>query len=106
MSKRRPGRARGADGGSQARPAARMERKAVIVEEPNERAIGEHIRMAHATFKGEHQIEECVRILTVAPEGLPLLATLRDECRVGADERRSFEEVIRTWTEFVLSGVE
>ena len=92
-----------------------MERKVVIVEEPNERVIGEHIRMAHATFKGEHQIaeyvarleiEECVRILAVAPEGLPLLATLRDECRVGADERRSFEDVIRTWTEFVLSGVE
>jgi hypothetical protein len=81
----------------------------------NERTIGEHIRMAHATFKGEHQIaeyvarleiEECVRILAVAPEGLPQLAALRDECRVGADERRSFEEVIRTWTEFVLSGVE
>ena len=37
---------------------------------------------------------------------LPFLATLRDQCRVGRGERRSFEEVIRTWTVEVLSGVE
>ena len=35
-----------------------------------------------------------------------MLAARRDEFRVGPDERRSFEEVTRTWTEFVLSGVE
>jgi hypothetical protein len=71
--------------------------------------------MAHATFKGEHQIAEyvarleigeCARILAAASDGLPLLAARRDECRVGPGEERSFEEVIRTWTEFVLSGVE
>jgi hypothetical protein len=87
----------------------------MIVEEARERSIGRHVRMAHATIKGEHQlaeyvarleIGECARILAVAPESLPLLATHRDECRVGPGERRSFEEVIRTWTEFVLSGEE
>ncbi|HEU4848299.1 MAG TPA: hypothetical protein VFT03_08875 [Rubrobacteraceae bacterium] len=85
------------------------------MEEARERTIGRHVRMAHATIKGEHQlaeyvarleIGECARILAVAPESLRLLATRRDECRVGPGERRSFEEVIRTWTEFVLSGVE
>ena len=85
------------------------------MEEAGERTIGKHVRMAHATFKGEHQIaeyvarleiEECARILAAAPEGLPLLAARRDEVRVGAGERRSFEEIIRTWTELVLSGVE
>jgi hypothetical protein len=87
----------------------------MVLKETSERIIGEHIRMAHATFKGEHQIAEyaarleiaeCARILAVAPEALPPLAARRDECRVGADEKRSFEEVIRTWTEFVLSGAE
>jgi hypothetical protein len=85
------------------------------VEQPGERSVGRHVRMAHATLKGEHQISEyvagleigeCARILATAPEGLPPLAARRDECRVGPDEERSFEEVIRTWTEFVLSGVE
>ena len=38
--------------------------------------------------------------------GSALLAARRDEVRVGAGERRSFEEVIRTPTELVLSGVE
>ncbi len=87
----------------------------MIVEEEGEGAIGRHVRMAYATFRGEHQIaeyvaqleiEECARILAAAPDGLPPLAARRDECRVGPDEERSFEEVIRTWTEFVLSGVE
>ena len=85
------------------------------MEEASERIIGRHVRMAHATVKGEHQIaeyvarleiEECARILAAAPEGLALLAARRDECRVGPGEKRSFEEVIRTWTEFTLSGVE
>jgi hypothetical protein len=85
------------------------------VEEARERTIGRHVRMAHATIKGEHQIGEyvsqleigeCARILAAAPERLPLLAARRDECRVGPDEERSFEEVIRTWTEFVLSSEE
>lgn len=84
-------------------------------DEGTERTIGRHVRMAHATIKGEHQIaeyvaqldiEECARILVASPVGLPLLAARRDECRVGPDEKRSFEGVIKIWTEFVLSGVE
>jgi hypothetical protein len=91
------------------------EREAMIVEKAGERTIGRHVRMAHATFKGEHQIaeyvarleiEECARILAAAPDGLPRLAARRDECRVGPGERRGFEEVIRIWTEYVLSGAE
>ena len=73
------------------------------------------MREAHATLKGEHQIAdyvarlelgECARILAAQPDGLPRLATLRDECRVGQRETRSFEAVIRTWTACVLSGAE
>jgi len=87
----------------------------MIVEEAGEGPIGRHVRMAHATFKGEHQIAEyvtqleigeCARILAAAPDSLPSLAARRDECRVAPDERRSFEELIRTWTECVLSGAE
>ena len=85
------------------------------MKESDGRTIGRHLRMAHATSKGEHQIaeyvarleiEECARILAAAPEGLPILAARRDECRVGSGEERSFEEIIRTWTEFLLSGLE
>ena len=77
--------------------------------------IGEHVRRAHEVVRGEHQlaeyvgrlqIGECARILKESPVTLPVLAALRDECRVGQDERRSFEEVIRIWTMAVLSGVE
>ena len=73
------------------------------------------VREAHAGIWGEHQIAEyvanleigeCARILASDPEGLPRLAALRDECRVGRDEARSFERVIRTWTAAVLSGAE
>jgi len=73
------------------------------------------VREAHASARGEHQIAEyvaaleigeCARILASDPEGLPRLAALRDECRVGRDEGRTFEEVIRTWTVEVLSGAE
>lgn len=83
--------------------------------EPADRSIGEHVRRAHEAIRGEHQlaeyvagleIEECARILASDPGGLPRLAALRDECRVGAAEKRSFERVIRTWTESVLSGIE
>jgi hypothetical protein len=80
-----------------------------------ERALWRHVREARATVRGEHQIaeyvagleiEECATILASDPGGLPRLAALRDECRVGPGEKRSFEGVIRTWTEAVLSGVE
>jgi hypothetical protein len=78
-------------------------------------SIDEHVKRAHVAVRGEHQIaeyvarleiEECARILASDPGGLPRLATLRDECRVGVGEERSFEGVIRAWTEAVLSGVE
>jgi hypothetical protein len=80
-----------------------------------ERLIGDHIRRAHQVVRGEHQlaeyvtrleIGECAKILQESPVHLSELAALRDECRVGRDERRSFEEVIRVWTVAVLSGAE
>ncbi|QIN78462.1 hypothetical protein GBA65_07915 [Rubrobacter marinus] len=81
----------------------------------DERLIRRHIEKAEATVLGEHQLEEyvagldpseCVRILLASPEGLPFLAARRDECRVGPDETRSFEEVIKAWTLEVLSSLE
>ena len=71
--------------------------------------------MAQTTLRGEHQIEEyvsrleigeCASILAASPGLLPLLAARRDECRVGPDEKRSFEEVIKAWTLVVLSTLE
>lgn len=82
---------------------------------PGGSSIGEHVRRAHFTFRGEHQlaqyvarleIEDCARILAEGPIGLPVLADLRYGCRVGAGEIGSFEEVIRVWTLNVLSGVD
>lgn len=80
-----------------------------------EKLIRYHLREAHERVKGEEQlaeyvarldIGECARILAASPTGLPALAALRDECRVERDERRGFDEVIRTWTLQVLSGLE
>ena len=60
-----------------------------------EREAWRHVQKAHKTGKGEHQISEyvarlgiaeCARILAFEPEGLPRLAALRDECRVGRNE--------------------
>lgn len=77
--------------------------------------IWRSVREAHATVRGEHQIAEyvaqleigeCARILASDPDGLPRIAALRDECRVGRKEERSFEAVIRIWTADVLSGAE
>ena len=79
------------------------------------REVWRAVREAHAGMRGEHQIAEyvaalevgeCARILASDPDGLPRLAALRDECRVGRNEERSFETVIRTWTVEVLSGAE
>ena len=79
------------------------------------RLISWHLREAHEGIEGERQLPEyvarldlgeCARILQASPVGLPSLAARRDECRVGADEGRTFEEVIRTWTLHVLSGAE
>ena len=86
-----------------------------MVEGSGERLIARHIREAHEGNKGERQLPqyvarldlgECARILEASPTSLASLAARRDECRVGASEERSFEEVIRTWTLHVLSGVE
>ena len=84
-------------------------------ERAGEELIRHHLREAHESVRGEEQLAEyvarldlgeCARILAASPMGLPALAALRDECRVEQDERRSFEEVIRTWTLQVLSGLE
>ena len=83
--------------------------------EAGEALIGEHLREARESSSGELQLAgyvagldlgECARILAASPTGLATLAALRDECRVEAEERRSFEEVIRIWTLHVLSGLE
>jgi hypothetical protein len=80
-----------------------------------EALIREHLREAREASRGDLQLAgyvagldlgECARILAASPTTLATLAALRDECRVEADERRSFEEVIRTWTLHVLSGLE
>ena len=77
--------------------------------------IGRHLRQAHEGSRGEGQLAEyvarldlaeCVRILEASPTSLTSLAALREECRVDAGEGRSFEQVIRTWTLHVLSGLE
>ena len=84
-------------------------------ERPDGGLIGWHLREAHERFRGERQLAdyvaqldlgECARILEASPTSLASLAALREECRVEAGERRSFEEVIRTWTMHVLSGLE
>jgi hypothetical protein len=86
-----------------------------MVEGSGERLIARHLREAHEGIEGERQLPEyvarldlgeCARILQASPVDLPTLAARRDECRVGENEERSFEEVIRTWTLHVLSGVE
>ena len=77
--------------------------------------IGGHVQRAHATIKGEHQfsdyvqrlgLDECVEILAESPVSLSSLASRHGPCRVRAGEDRSFDEVIRTWTLYVLSGIE
>jgi hypothetical protein len=85
------------------------------VQEVGEQLFARHLREAHESLRGEHQLadyvarldlDECARILAASPTSLASLAALRHECRVEADEKRSFEEVIRTWTLHVLSGLE
>jgi hypothetical protein len=70
------------------------------------RFLWQHISRARKPIKGENQIAECARILVASPIELPPLAALRDQCRVGPEEERSFEEVIQAWTLEVLSGLE
>ena len=84
-------------------------------ERPEGGLMGRHLREAHERFRGERQLAdyvahldlgECARILEASSTSLASLAALREECRVEAEERRSFEELIRTWTLHVLSGLE
>ena len=84
-------------------------------ENTNGDIVGRHLREAHEGFGGERQLAdyvagldlgECARVLGASPTTLASLAALRGECRVEADEKRSFEEVTRTWTLHVLSGLE
>ncbi len=91
-----------------------MDERARGIEE-GEALIGEHLREARESSRGELQLAgyvagldlgECARILAASPTSLASLAALRGECRIGVDEKRSFEEVIRTWTLHVLSGLE
>lgn len=74
-----------------------------------------HILAAHTMIKGEHQLAEyvaklelgeCARILAASPIPLSTLAARDQASRVDGDEDRSFEEVIRSWTLRVLSGIE
>ena len=83
--------------------------------EEREQLFARHLREAHQSIRGERQLAgyvaaldlgECAKILAASPTSLASLAALRDECRVEADEKRSFEEVIRTWSLHVLSGLE
>jgi hypothetical protein len=77
--------------------------------------IGRHLREAHESSRGERQLAdyvarldlaECARILEASPTTLASLAVLREECRVDAGERRTYAQVIRIWTLYVLSGLE
>jgi len=52
------------------------------------------------------EIAVCARILAASLIELPSLAALREQCRVGPEEERSFEEVIKAWTLEVLSGLD
>ena len=85
------------------------------MKDPDGHFVWRHVRKAQETVRGENQlaeyvarleITECARILASSPIELPPIAALRDECRVGPDEKRSFEEVIKAWTLEVLSGME
>jgi hypothetical protein len=86
-----------------------------MADKPDEGAIRQHICEAQTIIEGEDQLPryvarlelaECAEILAASLIKLPSLAAKRDECRVGKDEKRSFEQVIRVWTLHVLSGLE
>ncbi|MGB3632754.1 MAG: hypothetical protein WA982_01805 [Rubrobacteraceae bacterium] len=86
-----------------------------MVKDTDKHLVGSHILKAHRTVRGEHQLAEyvaqlslgeCGEILSAADMDLASLAARHPECRVLSDEKRTFEEVIRIWTLYVLSGVE
>ncbi|MBA2618918.1 MAG: hypothetical protein H0U91_12260 [Rubrobacter sp.] len=84
--------------------------------------VGYHLLLAARTpARGEDglaeyvarlDLGECARILVACPippaSPIPLstLAARDPASRVGADEDRSFEEEVRYWTLWVLSGLE
>jgi hypothetical protein len=74
-----------------------------------------HVLAAHAMVRGEHQLAEyaamldlgeCARILAASPMLLCALAARDPVSRVGAQEDRGFEEVIRARALRIPSGVE
>jgi len=74
-----------------------------------------HVLAAHAMIGGEDrlagyvarlEVGECARILAASPLPLSELAAGGAASRVGADEGRGFDEVIRAWTLRVLAYVE
>jgi len=84
-------------------------------EENGKQRVGYHLLAARTLTKGEDglaeyvarlDLSECVRILAASPVPLSTLAVRDPESRVGADEERGFEEVVRYWTLWVLSAVE
>lgn len=84
-------------------------------EHREEDLAGRHVRWAHATGKGPHQlaehvagleIGECARILAQSPIPFSSLAKRGALSRVEPEEGKSFEDVIRGWTLRVLSGLE
>jgi hypothetical protein len=77
--------------------------------------VGYHLLAARTLTKGEDglaeyvarlDLSECVRILASSPIPLSTLAARDPASRVGEDEDRGFEEVVRYWTLWVLSAVE
>ncbi len=84
-------------------------------EENGKRRVGYHLLAARTLVKGEDglaeyvarlDLGECARILASSPIPLSTLAERDPASRVGADEERGFEEVVRYWTLWVLSGME
>ena len=77
--------------------------------------VGYHLLAARTLVRGEDglaeyvaklDLGECARILASSPILLSTLAERNPASRVGADEDRGFEEVVRYWTLWVLSAVE
>jgi hypothetical protein len=59
-----------------------------------------------ARYVASLELAGCAKLLAVSPIWLPSLTSKRDGCRVGKDEKRSFEGVIRIWTLHVPSSLE
>lgn len=84
-------------------------------EESGGKRAGYHLLAARAIVRGEDglaeyvarlDLGECARILAASPIPLSTLVARDPASRVGEDEERGFEEVLRYWTLWVLSAVE